>query len=45
MTSTNNQIVTDMLKSLLAGDMVKTVEYLSEDVIFHKRTQDYGYTS
>jgi limonene-1,2-epoxide hydrolase len=35
MTSTNNQIVTDMLKSLLAGDMAKTVEYLSQDVIYH----------
>ncbi len=37
MTNTNIQIVTDMLKSLLAGDMAKTVEYLSEDVIYHNK--------
>ena len=37
MTDTNIRIVTDMLKSLLAGDMVKTVEYLSAEVIYHNK--------
>ncbi len=37
MTDTNIRIVTDMLKSLLAGDMVKTVDYLSDEVIYHNK--------
>ena len=35
MSETNSRIVTDMCNSLLAGDMQKTVAYLSEDVVYH----------
>lgn len=37
MIDTNVPIVTDMCNSLLAGDMANTVEYLSEDVIYHNK--------
>ncbi len=40
MTDTNIQIVTDMLNSLLAGDMAKTVEFLSDDVVYHNKPWD-----
>ena len=35
MSDTNIQIVTDMLNSMLAGDMATTVKYLSDDVVYH----------
>lgn len=35
MNDTNNRIVTNMCNSLLAGDMRKTLAYLSEDVVYH----------
>jgi limonene-1,2-epoxide hydrolase len=40
MTATNIQIVTDMCNSLLAGDMAKTIVYLSKDVIYHNKPWD-----
>jgi len=35
MSDTNIQIVTDMLNSVLAGNMAETVKYLSDDVVYH----------
>lgn len=35
MSTENEKIVTEFCKSLLAADMAKTVEYLTEDVYYH----------
>jgi limonene-1,2-epoxide hydrolase len=35
MKDANRELVTEFCNSLLAGDMAKTVAYLSEDVVYH----------